>query len=77
MIATFEKDVFPHIGHRPIDSITPMELMAVLTRLEKRGATEKMRKVRQRCGEVWKYAIATGRALSNPAPDLASVMMPP
>lgn len=76
MIATFEKDVFPHIGHRPIDSITPMELMAVLTRLEKRGATEKMRKVRQRCGEVWKYAIATGRALSNPAPDLASVMMP-
>ncbi|WP_049069790.1 tyrosine-type recombinase/integrase [Klebsiella michiganensis] len=76
MIATFEKDVFPHIGHRPIDSITPMELMAVLTRLEKRGATEKMRKVRQRCGEVWKYAIATGRALSNPAPDLARVMMP-
>ena len=76
MIATFEKDVFPHIGHRPIDSITPMELMAVLTCLEKRGATEKMRKVRQRCGEVWKYAIATGRALSNPAPDLASVMMP-
>ncbi|WP_150316448.1 tyrosine-type recombinase/integrase, partial [Enterobacter hormaechei] len=64
------------IGHRPIDSITPMELMAVLTRLEKRGATEKMRKVRQRCGEVWKYAIATGRALFNPAPDLASVMMP-
>lgn len=76
MIATFEKDVFPYIGHRSIDSITPMELMGVLSRLEKRGATEKMRKVRQRCGEVWKYAIATGRALSNPAPDLASVMMP-
>lgn len=76
MIATFEKDVFPYIGHRPIDVITPMELMGVLRRLEERGATEKMRKVRQRCGEVWKYAIATGRAISNPAPDLASVMMP-
>lgn len=35
MIAAFEKDVFPHIGHRPIDSITPMELMAVLPRQEK------------------------------------------
>jgi len=67
---------FPYIGHRPIDSITPMELMGVLTRLEERGATEKMRKVRQRCGEVWKYAIATGRATTNPAPDLASVMKP-
>jgi integrase len=76
MIATFEKDVFPYIGHRPIESITPMELMGVLTRLEERGATEKMRKVRQRCGEVWKYAVATGRASINPAPDLASVMMP-
>jgi len=76
MIATFEKDVFPYIGHRPIDAITPMELMGVLSRLEERGATEKMRKVRQRCGEVWKYAIATGRAITNPAPDLASVMKP-
>jgi integrase len=53
-----------------------MELMGVRTRLEERGATEKMRKVRQRCGEVWKYAVATGRASINPAPDLASVMMP-
>jgi len=76
MIATFEKDVFPYIGHRPIDAITPMELMGVLSRLEDRGATEKMRKVRQRCGEVWKYDIATGRAITNPAPDLASVMKP-
>lgn len=76
MIATFEKDVFPYIGHRPIDAITPMELMGVLSRLEGRGATEKMRKVRQRCGEVWKYAIATGRAIANPAPDLASIMKP-
>lgn len=37
MIVTFEKDVFPYIGHRPIDSITPMELMSVLSRLEQRG----------------------------------------
>lgn len=50
--------------------------MAVLSKLEKRGATEKMRKVRQRCGEVWKYAIITGRAEYNPAPDLASAFAP-
>ncbi|MCP9267598.1 tyrosine-type recombinase/integrase [Xenorhabdus sp. XENO-1] len=75
MIETFEKDVFPYIGNKPIAEIKPMELMAVLSRLNDRGATEKLRKVRQRCGEVWKYAIVTGRAEYNPAPDLASAFV--
>lgn len=76
MIETFEKDVFPLIGSRPIAEIKPMELMAVLSRLNDRGATEKLRKVRQRCGEVWRYAIVTGRAEYNPAPDLVSAFAP-
>ncbi|AVQ88133.1 integrase [Plesiomonas shigelloides] len=75
MMRTFEKDVFPYIGHRPIKDIKPLELLEVLSKLETRGATEKARKVRQRCGEVWKYAIVTGRAEYNPAPDLASALM--
>ncbi len=49
----------------------------MLKKLEARGALEKMRKVRQRCGEVFKYAIVTGRAEYNPAPDLASVLASP
>ncbi|MDE9494801.1 tyrosine-type recombinase/integrase [Xenorhabdus bovienii] len=75
MMETFEKDVFPYIGKRPIAEIKPMELMAVLSRINERGATEKLRKVRQRCGEVWRYAIVTGRAEYNPAPDLASAFV--
>lgn len=75
MMRTFEKDVFPFIGHRPIKEIKPLELLEVLSKLETRGATEKARKVRQRCGEVWKYAIVTGRAEYNPAPDLASALV--
>ncbi|MDC9592110.1 tyrosine-type recombinase/integrase, partial [Xenorhabdus sp. IM139775] len=68
MMETFEKDVFPYIGNRPIVEIKPMELMAVLSKLHDRGAAVKLQKVRQRCGEVWRYAIATGRAEYNPAP---------
>ncbi|BET96606.1 hypothetical protein TCT1_15270 [Xenorhabdus sp. TCT-1] len=64
------------LGNRPIADIKPLELLDVLTRMEKRGATEKLKKVRQRCGEVWKYAIITGRAEYNPAPDLASAFIP-
>jgi len=46
----------------------------VLRKIEKRGALEKMRKVRQRCSEVFRYAIATGRAEFNPAADLSSAL---
>ncbi len=77
IIDTFEKDIFPFIGKRPIAEIKPMELLETLKRMEKRGALEKMRKVRQRCGEVFRYAIITGRAEYNPAPDLASALTPP
>lgn len=62
MMEAFENDVFPYIGDRPIAEIKPLELLEVLSIMEKRGVTEKLKKVRQRCGEVWKYAIITGRA---------------
>ncbi|NBM12300.1 MULTISPECIES: tyrosine-type recombinase/integrase [unclassified Proteus (in: enterobacteria)] len=76
MVEAFENDVFPYIGDRPIAEIKPLELLEVLSIMEKRGVTEKLKKVRQRCGEVWKYAIITGRAEYNPAPDLASAFIP-
>ncbi|HCR60874.1 MAG TPA: integrase [Serratia liquefaciens] len=77
IIDTFEKDVFPYIGKRPIAEIKPMELLETLRRMEKRGALEKMRKVRQRCGEVFRHAIVTGRAEYNPAPDPATALATP
>ncbi|EJC3619415.1 TPA: tyrosine-type recombinase/integrase [Escherichia coli] len=77
IIKTFEQDVFPFIGKRPIAEIKPLELLEVLKRIEKRGALEKTRKVRQRCGEVFRYAIITGRAEYNPAPDLAIALAVP
>ncbi|EBP1747450.1 tyrosine-type recombinase/integrase [Salmonella enterica] len=74
ILEAFNKDVFPFIGQRPIADIKPLELLNVLKKIEDRGATEKAKKVRQRCGEVFRYAIVTGRAEYNPAPDLTSAM---
>lgn len=77
IIKTFEQDVFPFIGNRPISEIKALELLEVLRRIEKRGALEKTRMVRQRCGEVFRYAIITGRAEYNPAPDLSIALAVP
>lgn len=74
IIEAFKNDIFPYVGTRPVGEIKPLELLNVLRKIEKRGALEKMRKVRQRCSEVFRYAIATGRAEYNPAADLSSAL---
>lgn len=74
IMEAFQNDIFPYVGSRPVGEIKPLELLIVLRKIEKRGALEKMRKVRQRCSEVFRYAIATGRAEFNPAADLSSAL---
>lgn len=74
IMEAFQNDIFPYVGARPVGEIKPLELLNVLRKIEKRGALEKMRKVRQRCSEVFRYAIATGRAEYNPAADLSSAL---
>lgn len=70
----FEADILPYIGKMTIDDIEPMTLLKVLRRFEERGAMERANKARRRCGEVFRYAVVTGRAKYNPAPDLADAM---
>ncbi|EIP3951819.1 tyrosine-type recombinase/integrase [Salmonella enterica] len=70
----FERNVFPVLGKRPIGDIQPLELLELLRKIEDRGANELATKVRRRCGEVYSYAIVTGRARYNPARDLATAM---
>jgi integrase len=73
IMEAFQNDIFPYVGTRNGER-KPLELLNVLRKIEKRGALEKMRKVRQRCSEVFRYAIATGRAEFNPAADLSSAL---
>ncbi|MCG7388735.1 tyrosine-type recombinase/integrase [Pantoea sp. ACRSB] len=70
----FEADILPYIGKMAMDEIEPMTLLKVLRRFEDRGAMERANKARRRCGEVFRYAVVTGRAKYNPAPDLADAM---
>ena len=74
IMEAFKNDIFPYVGTRSVGEIKPLELLNVLRKIENRGALEKTRKVRQRCSEVFRYAIATGRAEYNPAADLSSAL---
>lgn len=70
VIARLENDLFPYIGTRPIREITAPELLAALRKIEKRGAIDTAHRARQTAGQVFRYAIATGRASRDTAGDL-------
>lgn len=76
IIARLERDVFPWIGGKPIGDLTAPELLAVLRRIEERGAVETAHRAHQDCGQIFRYAIATGRALRDPSADLKGALPP-
>jgi len=66
----FTNDVFPWIGKRPIGEIAPKEMLAVISRIEGRGAVDTARRTLGSCSDVFRYAISTGRCESDPCRDL-------
>ncbi|MEY4767346.1 MAG: hypothetical protein RI907_4019, partial [Pseudomonadota bacterium] len=71
-----EQDAFPWIGARPIAEVTAPMLLDMLRKVEARGAIETAHRVRQVCGQVFRYGIATGRCERDPAADLRDALQP-
>lgn len=71
-----EADVFPVMGDRPINEIKAPEMLAMLRRIESRGALETAHRVRTICGQVLRYAVATGRAERDCTGDLKGALPP-
>ncbi len=74
IIARLEKDIFPLLGAKPIMSITAPELLEALRRIESRGAVDTAHRALQTCGQIFRYAIATGRAERDVAADLRDAL---
>lgn len=74
MMSMFTDDILPVIGHLRMEDVEPMTLLKIIRLFEDRGAMERADKARRRCGEVFSYAIVTGRAKYNPSRDLAGAM---
>lgn len=72
-----EKDLAPYIGKRPVAEVTAPELLIALRKIEVRGAVETAHRARMLAGQVFRYAIATGRAERNPAANLVGALAQP
>ena len=76
ILRRFERDVFPLIGGLPVADITAPVLLEAIRKIEARGAIETAHRAMQNCGQVFRYAIATGRADRDPTPDLRGALTP-
>lgn len=72
-----EADVFPWLGKLPVQHITPPMVLEVLRKAENRGVIETAHRVLETCGQVFRFAVATGRIESNPARDLKDALRKP
>jgi integrase len=76
ILRRFERDIFPWIGGRPISDVTAPDLLAVLRRIEGRGALDTAHRALGSCGQIFRYAVATGRCERDPSGDLRGALSP-
>jgi hypothetical protein len=74
-MSLFQRDIFPYLGSKPIADIKAIELLSALRRIEARNAIETAHRALQICGQVFRYAIATGRTERDITPDLRGSLM--
>ena len=72
----FDDLLNPYIGSKPVNKITASELLSALRRTEARGRHETAHRLRQRAGQVFRYAMATGRAERDPTLELRGALAP-
>jgi integrase len=76
LLHRLEKDVFPLIGKYPISEIKAPVMLDVLRQIEKRGALDMAKRQGQVCGQIFRYAIACGKADIDPVPSLRGALKP-
>lgn len=72
-----ERYLLPQLGNRPIAEITALDMLEVLRAVEAKGILDTTKRLRQVAGQVFMYAVATGRAERNPVPDLRGALKAP
>ncbi len=71
-----ERNLFPWLGEKDINEITSVVLLDTLQRVENRGATYLAHRMKQVAGQIFRYAIITGRAENDPSVNLKGALKP-
>ncbi len=72
--SSLERHAFPAIGAKPINEITAPELLALLRAIECRGTVDMAHRISQHCSAIFRFAISTGRAVTDPVTSLRGAL---
>ena len=72
-----EQHIFPLIGNKPIIDILPWHILECIQKLEERGVVSTAHRTLRVCGQVFRYAVATGRAERDLTTDLRGALAAP
>jgi integrase len=70
-----QKDVFPFIGNLPVSTVKPIDVLATVQKMETRGAVDSAHSVKRLCGQVMRFAVATGLAERDVTSDLKGALI--
>jgi integrase len=76
VISRLKRDVFPHVGARAIAELKATDMLHVFRKIEAREKIETAHRVKSICGQVFRYAVATGRADRDCTADLRGTLTP-
>lgn len=71
-----EKYIFPVIGNEHIARMEALDILKVIQPIEKKGQNETARRLLQIIGQIYRFAVITGRAKRNPVTDLSGAIRP-
>ena len=75
LLRLLERDIFPWLGSMPVSDVSSPLLLQTIRRIETRSLDTAHRAM-QNCGQVFRYAIATGRQQNDPTHALKGAIPP-
>jgi integrase len=76
-LTQLENHIFPAIGNRPVADIKPPEILAMVQGVAAKGTAYTAGRLREICGQVFRFAIQTGRAIYDPAAAMRGAIEKP
>ncbi|TNF67271.1 MAG: DUF4102 domain-containing protein [Gammaproteobacteria bacterium] len=74
VLSSLKRNIFPYVTNKHINSITPTQMLAILKKLESKGKVETTRKIKQTCGQIFRYAVALGKCDRDPTRDIGDAL---
>ncbi|MCF6808382.1 tyrosine-type recombinase/integrase [Thiotrichales bacterium 19S9-12] len=74
VLSSLRRNIFPYVKNKHINDIKPTEMLEILKKLESRGKIETTKRIKQTCGQIFRYGVALGKCERDPTRDIGDAL---